>query len=113
LPSSTKSAEEGTVEKLFDDWIIQLPKVLWELGANNLTATEVSACVEIGKQEDALQLLYAQVILRVLLRLAQRRSRTDSLTVRPLAFASLTETHTSNKSEHALSEDPARTVLHR
>lgn len=30
------------MESKFEEWIIQLPKILWELGANHLGSTEVS-----------------------------------------------------------------------
>lgn len=40
--------------KKFEDWVVHLPKALWELGSNNLSTTEI--------------------ILRFLLRLFQRKS---------------------------------------
>lgn len=46
-----RTAEE--IEK-FEEWILHLPKVLWELGSNNLFTTEV--------------------VLRFILRISQRKS---------------------------------------
>ena len=57
----------------FREWLLHLPKTLWELGSSNLPATEVfAAYCPLGKPLISLSIV--QTILRVLLRLVQRRS---------------------------------------
>jgi len=56
--TAAKSDAEG---KALEEWIAHLPQTLWELGSNNLPATEV--------------------ILRSLLRIAQRKSSVHSQTM--------------------------------
>ena len=51
---SFRIARTADEAKKFEDWLVHLPKVLWELGSNNLSTTEV--------------------IFRFLLRLFQRKS---------------------------------------
>jgi pre-rRNA-processing protein IPI1 len=68
-----KVEAESDSGRKFREWICHLPKTLWELGSNNLPATEVRLA-SFGLPFNHSEKHTSQTILRLLLRLKQRKS---------------------------------------
>ena len=72
----------GEMEQI-KEWLVQLPKVLWEVGSGDPVLTEV----RIGALRRGFgQIVHSQTVLRLLLRIVQRRSQLFDMNVSSSSF---------------------------